>query len=117
MIYSPSERFKKILFHLNNALKLGIDVTKPLKSVLGEIRNEQEIEIKRYGKKLNTIVIFYMLAAVVIPSIGMTLFIVIASFINFNVGFNQFLSVIAFIVIIQLSFISIFKAVRPAVNL
>jgi len=117
MIYSPSERFRKILFHLNNALRLGIDVTRPLRAVLEEIRKEQEIEIKRYGKKLNTIVIFYMLAAVVIPSIGMTLFIVLASFINFNIGFNQFLIAISFIVIIQLAFISVFKAVRPTVNL
>lgn len=117
MIYSPSERFRKILFHVNNALKLGIDVTKPLKSVLDEIRKEQDIEIKRYGKKLNTIVIFYMLAAVVIPSIGMTLFIVLSSFINFAVSLNHFLIAIGFIVIIQFTFISIFKTVRPTVNL
>jgi len=117
MIYSPSERFRKILFHVNNALRLGIDVTKPLKSVLVEIRKEQEIEIKRYGKKLNTVVIFYMLAAVVIPSIGMIMFIVISSFINFSVSLNHFLIAIAFIILIQLMFISLFKSVRPTVNL
>ena len=117
MIYSPSERFRKILFHVNNALRLGIDITKPLKSVLDEIRKEQDIEIKRYGKKLNTIVIFYMLAAVVIPSIGMTLFIVLSSFINFTVSLNHFLIAIGFIVIIQFMFISVFKIIRPTVNL
>ena len=117
MIYSPSEKFRKILFHVNNALKLGIDVTKPLSAVLEEITKEQEIEIKRYGKKLNTIVIFYMLAAVVIPSIGMTLFIVLSSFINFSVSFNHFLTAIGFIIIIQFLFISIFKTIRPTVNL
>ena len=117
MIYSPSERFRKILFHVNNALKLGIDVTKPLKAVLVEIRKEQEIEIKRYGKKLNTMVIFYMLAAVVMPSIGMTLFIVLSSFINFVITSNHFLIVIGFIIIIQFMFIAVFKTVRPTVNL
>jgi len=117
MIYSPSEKFRKILFHINNALKLGIDVTKPLSAVLEEITKEQEIEIKRYGKKLNTIVIFYMLAAVVIPSIGMTLFIVLSSFINFIISFNHFLIAIGFIIIIQFLFISIFKTIRPTVNL
>ena len=117
MIYSPSERFRKIWFHVNNALKLGIDVTKPLKAVLEEIRKEQEIEIKRYGKKLNTMVIFYMIVAVVTPSIGMTLFIVLSSFINFSVSSNHFLIAIAFIIIIQFMFISVFKTVRPTVNL
>tara|TARA_Y100000310_G_scaffold345527_1_gene466020 strand:+ start:16981 stop:17808 length:828 start_codon:yes stop_codon:yes gene_type:complete len=117
MTYSPSEKFRKILFHVNNALKLGIDVTEPLSAVLEEITKQQEIEIKRYGKKLNTVIIFYMLAAVVIPSIGMTIFIVLSSFINFSMTLNHFLVVLMFIVIIQLVFISIFKSVRPTVNL
>lgn len=117
MIYSPSEKFRKILFHVNNALKLGIDVTGPLNSVLEEITAEQDIEIKRYGKKLNTVVIFYMLAAVVMPSIGMTIFIVISSFINFTISVTHFLVVILFIVIIQITFIAVFKSVRPTVNL
>ena len=117
MTYSPSEKFRKILFQVNNALKLGIDVTKPLESVIEEITNEQEIEVKRYGRKLNSVVIFYMLLAIVIPSIGMTMFIVIASFINFPIDFKEFLVVIFFIVIIQLVFISAFRAIRPQVNL
>lgn len=117
MTYSPSEKFRKILFHINNALKLGIDVTKPLSAVLDEITKEQEIEIQRYGKKLNTLVIFYMLAAVVIPSIGTTLFIVLSSFINFTVSTTHFFIFLVFIMIIQLLFISVFKTIRPTVNL
>jgi len=117
MTYSPSEKFKKILFHVNNALRLGIDVTRPLSAVLDEITKEQELEIQRYGKKLNTIIIFYMLAAVVIPSIGMTLFIVLSSFINFSLTTNHFLLILMFIVIIQVVFISVFKSIRPVVNL
>ncbi|MBI2651741.1 type II secretion system F family protein [Candidatus Woesearchaeota archaeon] len=117
MVYSPSEKFRKILFHVNNALKLGIDVTEPLNSVLGEIAREQSNEIKKYGKKLNTIVIFYMLAAVVMPSIGMTIFIVLASFINFTMSITHFLIVMMFIVLIQFLFISIFRTARPVVNL
>ena len=117
MTYTPSEKFRSILFNVNNALRLGIDVTKPLRGVLEEITKEQEIEVKRYGRKLNTIVIFYMLAAVVLPSIGMTLFIIISSFINFSISINHFFIVIAFIIIIQLLFMSVFKAIRPTVNL
>lgn len=117
MVYSPSEKFRKILFHVNNALKLGIDVTKPLSSVLDEIAKEQEIEIKRYGKKLNTLIIFYMLVAIVIPSIGMTLFIIISSFINFTLGLSHFLLAVSFIVMMEILFLSIFKSVRPTINM
>ncbi len=115
--YAPSEKYRKILFQVNNALRLGIDVTKPLKSVINEITDEQEIEVKKYGKKLNSIVIFYMLLAIVIPSIGMTMFIAISSFINFQVDFWFFFAVIIVIIIIQLFFIFLFKAIRPQVNL
>jgi pilus assembly protein TadC len=117
MKFSPSEKFRRILFHINNALRLGIDVTKPLSSVLEEITNEQEIEVKKYGKKLNTLVIFYMLAAIVIPSIGMTLFIVLSSFINFTISPTHFSVAIFFIIIAEFLFIALFKSIRPTVNL
>lgn len=117
MTYSPSEKLRKILFHVNNALRLGIDVTGPLSSVLEEITKEQQVEIQRYGKKLNTVVMFYMLGAVVIPSIGMTIFIVISSFIKFTLGLSHFLIGIGFIIFIQFVFIAVFRAIRPIVNI
>lgn len=117
MVYSPSEKLRKVLFHVNNALQLGIDVTKPLESVLEEITKEQELEINRYGKKLNTLVIFYMLAAVIIPSLGVAIFIVISSFINFPIGFGGMVVFIFFIVVLQFIFITLFKSIRPMVSL
>lgn len=115
--YSPSDKLRKVLFHVNNALQLGIDVTKPLESVLEEITKGQEIEIKRYGKKLNTLVIVYMLAAIIIPSLGVAIFIVISSFIHFPVGFKEMLVFIFFTVVLQFIFIAFFKSIRPMVSL
>lgn len=117
MIYSPSEKLRKVLFHINNALQLGIDVTKPLESVLEEITKEEELEIKKYGKKLNTLVIFYMLAAVIMPSLGMAMFIVISSFINFPIELKGLLVFVFFIVVLQFIFITLFRSIRPTVNL
>lgn len=117
MVYSPSDKLRKILFHVNNALQLGIDVTKPLESVIEEITREEELEIKKYGKKLNTMVIFYMLSAVVIPSLGMAMFIVISSFINFPIDLKTMLVFVFFIVVLQFVFIALFKSIRPMVNL
>ena len=117
MIYSPSDKLRRILFHINNALQLGIDVTKPLESVLEEITREEELEIKKYGKKLNTLVIFYMLVAVILPSLGVAMFIVISSFINFPIDLNGLLVLVFFIVVLQFIFITLFKSIRPMVNL
>ena len=117
MIYSPSEKLRKILFHINNALTLGIDVTKPLESVLKEITKEEELEITKYGKKLNTLIIFYMLGAVILPSLGVAIFIVISSFLNSNIGLGGLMVLAFFIVVLEFIFITIFKSARPMVNL
>lgn len=117
MVYSPSEKFRKILFHVNNALKLGIDVTGPLEAVLAEITKEETLEIGKYGKKLNTLVIFYMLGAVIMPSLGVSIFIVISSFISFPIGLSGLLLFVFFIVIIEFIFITLFRSIRPTVNL
>ena len=117
MVYSPSEKLKKVLFHINNALQLGIDVTKPLESVLEEITKDEELEIKKYGKKLNTLVIFYMLAAIVIPSLGTAMFIVISSLLSFTISFSELLIFSFFILVLQFLFIAVFKSIRPKVSL
>ena len=117
IIYSPSEQLRRIMFHINNALQLGIDVTKPLESVLEEITKEEALEINKYGKKLNTLVIFYMLGAVIMPSLGVSIFIVIASFVNFPISLNGLLLLVFFIVVLEFIFITLFKSIRPTVNL
>lgn len=117
MIYSPSSKLRRILFHVNNALQLGIDVTKPLESAIYEITKEEELEIKKYGKKLNTLVIFYMIAAVILPSLGVAILIVLSSFINLAIDLKGLLLFVFFIVVLEFIFITLFKSIRPVVNL
>jgi pilus assembly protein TadC len=118
--YTSSEKFRKILFHIGNAIKLGVDVSGPLSAALDEISKEQMVEIQRYSKKLSSLSMFYMLLAVIMPSLGMAMLVVIGSLFGMfgdSVSFNIFAGVIIFLVIIQLIFISIFKANRVSVNL
>lgn len=113
----PSKRMKKILFQINNALKIGIDVTKNLEAVLEEIANEQLVEIQRYGKKLNSLTLFYMLVAVVAPSLGITMFIIVAGLVSLDVGPESFFVFIFFLILLELVFLSLFKSIRPNVNI
>jgi len=113
----PSKKMKRVLFQINNALRIGIDVSQNLESVIDEISNEQLIEIKRYGKKLNSLTLFYMLFAVVVPSLGMTMFIVVAGLVALNIGPTTFFVFIFFLLLIELIFLSLFKSIRPNVNI
>lgn len=115
--YSPSEKFRRILFQINNALKIGVDVTLYLEAMLDEIAEEQLVEIQRYGKKLNSLTMFYMLFSIVIPSLGITLFITIVSMISANFDLSFFLFLAGLLAMLEFFFISIFKSIRPTVNI
>ena len=115
--YSPSEKFRRILFQINNALKIGVDVTNYLEAILDEISNDQLIEIQRYGKKLSSLTMFFMLLSIVIPSLGITLFITIVSMVSANFDMSFFLLLAGLLIFEQYFFITIFKSVRPTVNI
>ncbi len=114
---TPSTKFRKILFQITNALKIGVDVSVSLEATLEEITQEQLVEIQRYGKKLNSLTMFYMLLAVVAPSLGITLFSVIASMISINMNFQTFFVILFFLFLMQIMFISLFRSIRPNLNL
>jgi len=119
MTFSPSLKYRKILFQIGNAIKIGIDVSEPLSNTLDEISGEQMLEIQRYGKKLNSLSIFYMLIAVVMPSIGVAMFSVIGSLVGLggDLANTIFMVVLGLLAIMQLIFITIFKSARLTVNL
>ena len=115
--YCPSNNMRRILFQISNALRIGVDVTNYLEAILDEIAEDQLIEIKSYGKKLSGITLFYMLFAVVIPSLGITMIITVISLINVSVDAGMFLLVLFALIVIEFIFISIFKSIRPNVNI
>ena len=113
----PSEKLKKILFQITNALKIGTDVTNFLDAILDEIADQQLIEIQRYGKKLSSLTMFYMLFAIVLPSLGMTMVIVIISLVNITLGPIEFAMIVAMLGFLQFIFITLFKGIRPNVHI
>jgi len=115
--YNPCKNLTRILWELSNSIKTGTDITKSLNAILEQISSEYIIEIEKYGRKLNSLVLFYLVMAIIFPSLGLTMFVVISSFINVQIPGFMFYVVGAMLVSIQLFFISLFKAARPAVNL
>jgi pilus assembly protein TadC len=111
--YCPSERLKKILFQITNALKIGVDVTNFLEAILDEISEEELTDILRYGKKLSSLTMFYMLGAVIVPSLGMTLFVVVASLISIKLDMVSFTIIVLLLGFLQFIFITLFRSARP----
>lgn len=117
MINSPSMHWRKVLFQITNALRLGIDVTHSLESVLEDISYDYLLQIQRYGKKLSTVTLFYLLVGVVFPSLGMTIVTVLMGFTSIQLGFGFFAAVLAVVAFLQFIFMRTFAGIRPKVNL
>ena len=115
--YNSSEYFKKILWQIIASLKTGTDVTASLRSTLTVISQRQVIQIKEYGKKLNALMLFYMMLACVVPSLGVTLFLLVGSFLELDISPVFLYAVLFFLATIQMVFIILIKSARPLMDI
>ncbi|MEK6876559.1 MAG: type II secretion system F family protein, partial [Nanoarchaeota archaeon] len=114
--YMPSDDFRRLLWQVLNSIRTGSDVSKSLDSVLEQIAREQTIEVNRYGKKLNPLAMFYMIIAVILPSLGVTMLVVLSSFIQFELNLTIFLILAGLLAFVQFMFLSMIKFSRPAIE-
>jgi len=114
---NPSKAFRRIVIQIMNALRSGADVGDSLASVLRQISNEKVIEIKRYGQTLNPLAMFYMLFGIIMPSLGITLFILVSSFVSLSIGSVVLLAALLFLIILQFLFLSILESSRPVFSM
>jgi len=113
-----SQYFKRILWQLSNGMRAGSDMGIIIKEGIKTLSEEQAIQIQQYGGKLNPLVMFYMLIAVILPSLGITFMIIIASILDIqeNITKIAFFIVFGVIMFIQIMFIGIIKSKRPTLT-
>ena len=114
--FIPSNDFRKILWQIINSIRTGSNVAKSLSSVMEQITKDQITEVNKYGKKLNPLAMFYMIVAVILPSLGMTMLIILSSFIKFELSLTILLALAGFLGFVQFMFISMVKFSRPAIE-
>ena len=114
--FIPSNDLRKILWQIINSMRTGSDVAKSLYSVVEQITKDQINEVNKYGKKLNPLAMFYMIIAVILPSLGVTMLIILSSFIKFELSLTILLALAGFLGFIQFMFIGMVKFSRPAIE-
>ena len=112
----PSDNLRMILVQIQNSMKTGADMVTALNVTVERITREEKIMVNEYSKKLNPIAMFYMIMAVIFPSIGFVMLIILSSFIGFNVTLPILFGLIGMIGFLQFMFISIIKSIRPPVD-
>ena len=113
---NSSVYFKRVLWQISNGMRSGSDMGIVIKDSIDNLNKEQAIQIQSYGSKLNPLIMFYMLMAVIIPALGVAFFTIIASMIGLSEGITKLLFIGVFVVIItmQIMFLGIVKSNRPS---
>lgn len=109
--------FRRMILQILMSLRSGSDIATGLETTLNQISQEQVIEIKRYGQKLNPIAMFYMLFAIILPSLGVAIGVILSSFISLDVDFGMLLVVLVVLALIQYTFLTIIKSSRPSFDI
>ena len=114
-VSSPSLQFRKVLWQISNALKVGSDIGTALEGTLSELDHDKTEQIKRYAQELSSLTMIYMLAAIIIPSLGITMIIVIGSLLSLSVP--PFVLPLVFFLLVgfQMFFLNFVSSRRPLV--
>jgi archaeal flagellar protein FlaJ len=114
--FVPSTDLRKIFWQMINSIRTGSDVAKAMYSIIEQITKNQINEVNKYGKKLNPLAMFYMIIAVILPSLGVTMMIILSSFIKFELSLTILILLACLLGFVQFMFIAMVKFSRPAID-
>lgn len=113
---NPSVFFRRTLWQISSGMKSGSDLSIVIEESAKALNEEQLIQIQSYGNKLNPLIVFYMLVAVIIPALSITFLTIISSMINLDgrMAMMLFIGLFVFIILIQIIFLGVIKSRRPS---
>jgi flagellar protein FlaJ len=79
-IKTESEYFKRAIWQLVNALESGAGMNSALLSIVNSLEGHLYREIKNYSANLNFMMLIYMLVAAALPSLGITMLVLLSAF-------------------------------------
>lgn len=115
-LWSPSDYLRNVLWQIVNTVRSGSDIKRSLAAISADLRVDKENKIKSYAQELNMWGLMYMLGAIILPSMGVTLLVILSSFIGGGVITETlFWLILLGLIIFQVVFISFVKGKRPAI--
>lgn len=114
-IKNPSPYFRRVVWQMLNGLKEGAGIADVLSNLMDNLTKEQIIQIEKYGSQLNPIAMFYMMGGVIVPALGITITIIIASFMSIEENLIMLIlaGFIVFVVLFQFFASGMIKTKRP----
>ncbi len=114
---TPSPELRKMLWQILNSMRTGGEISHALNSVFDQVVREQQIAVTEYGRKLNPMAMFYMMIAIIVPSLGTIMLIVLASFLGLDLSIAVYLVIAGLIGFMQFMFLAVIRSSRPPMDL
>ncbi|MBN2127536.1 MAG: type II secretion system F family protein [Candidatus Diapherotrites archaeon] len=111
--YNPSLFFRRTIWQLVNGLKAGADISTVLTALVDSLGKEQKNQIKKYGSQMKLLSLMYMMLGVIVPALGFTFLIVLASFPQIQMNEILFWILLGSIVLAQFMYLGMLKSRRP----
>lgn len=111
-----SIHFRRVLWQISNGMRAGSDMAVVIKEGINSLTREQSLQIQNYGNKLNPIIMFYMLLAVIMPALGITFLTILASMLNIPANLVKmiFIGLLVMVALVQIMFLGIIRTRRPS---
>ncbi len=113
-IRTQSEYLKKITWQLVTAIRSGANLTTTLRSIVKLLVDYQFSLSKSFNAELNFIILIYLMAAAVLPTIGTTVLVIFSVFGLLGISPEVFAGIIALSFLGQLAIIGYVKLKRPS---
>ncbi len=110
---NTSSYFRKVIWQITNNLRSGASITDILESISESLMKEHRLLVKKYGAELNPTILMYMMFTVVIPSLAITVILVMSSFSGLEIPIFLFYLIPVFLFLLQIIFITIIRNKRP----
>ncbi len=114
-VRNPSILFRRAIWQIVNGMKEGADIGSLIGEVMRAVSDEQLIQIQKYGSQLSPLALFYMLIAIIAPSLGVTFIIILSSFISLSAVTTKaiFYGLLVMTFFMQITFMGMIKTRRP----
>ncbi len=114
-VRNPSSLFRRAIWQLVSGMKEGSDISSLIKEVMQAVSDEQLTQIQRYGGQLSPLALFYMLIAIIAPSLGITFIIILSAFIALGETTTKaiFYGLMIITLFFQIMFLGMIKTRRP----
>jgi hypothetical protein len=109
--YCASNELKTFLKKLSDSMEVGINLEKTITLLIKDSITKKNIRIKNYSKKINPLITMYLIIGIVLPSLGITFFIIGATIMQITPYFLGVILVIIFLIlfVFQYLFYTMFK--------